>query len=105
MGKAGLKVVTNLTLQPYSPYLVEKWYNNKNISEKWKKSITVKNSTPGKMYGNVKTQQIDNPTRVITSGCNTTIENLSIFAEFMILQMNYHHELKTQTICQTLLTT
>ena len=41
----------------------------------------MKDSTPGKMYGNVKTHKIGNPTRVITSGCNTTIENLSIFAE------------------------
>ena len=29
------------------------------------------------MYGNVR----GNPTRVITSGCNTAIENLSIFVE------------------------
>ena len=43
--------------------------------------MTVKDSTSGKMYGNVKTHKIGNPTRVITSGCNTTIENLSIFAE------------------------
>ena len=38
----------------------------------------VKDSAPGKMYGNVKTI---NPTRVITSGCNTAIENLSIFVQ------------------------
>ena len=60
---------------------IEKWYNNKSISEKWKKFITVKDSTPAKMYGNVKTHKIGNPTRVITSGCNTAIENLSIFVE------------------------
>ena len=58
---------------------IEKWYSNKSISEKWKKFTTVKDSTPGKMYGNVKTHKIGNPTRVITSGCNTAIENLSIF--------------------------
>ena len=33
------------------------------------------------MYGNVKTHKIGNPTRVITSGWNTAIENLSIFVE------------------------
>ena len=60
---------------------IEKWYNNKSISEKWKKFITVKDSTPGKMYGNVKTHKTGNPTRVMTSGCNTAIENLSIFVE------------------------
>ena len=33
------------------------------------------------MYGNVKTHKTDNPTRVITSGCNKAIENHSIFVE------------------------
>ena len=61
--------------------MIAKWYNNKSISEKRKKFITVNNSTPGKMYDNVKTHKIGNPTRVITSGCNTAIENLSIFVE------------------------
>ena len=60
---------------------IEKWYNNKSISEKWKKFRAVKDSTPGKMYGNIKTHKIGNPTKAITSGCNTTIENLSIFVE------------------------
>ena len=41
---------------------IEKWYNNKSISEKWKKFTTVKDSTPGKMYGNVKAHKIGNPT-------------------------------------------
>ena len=59
----------------------EKWYNNKSISEKWKKFIMARDSTPGKTYGNVKMHKIGNPTRVITSGCNTAIENLSIFVE------------------------
>ena len=33
------------------------------------------------MYGNVKTHKTGNPASVITSGCNTAIEDLSIFAE------------------------
>ena len=61
--------------------MIAKWYNNKSISEKWKKFITVKDSTPGKIYDNVKTHKIGNSARVITSGCNTAIENLSIFVE------------------------
>ena len=60
---------------------IEKWCNNKSISEKLKKFITVKYSTFGKMYGNVKTHKIGNSTRVITSGWNTAIENLPIFVE------------------------
>ena len=31
------------------------------------------------MYG--LTHKVDNPVRIITSGCNTAVENLSIFAE------------------------
>ena len=33
------------------------------------------------MYGLVKTHKEGNPVRVITSGCGTAIENLSIFVE------------------------
>ena len=33
------------------------------------------------MYGNIKIRKTDNPARVITSGCNTQLENLSIFVE------------------------
>ena len=33
------------------------------------------------MYGNVKTHKIGNPKRVITSNCNTAIENLSSCVE------------------------
>ena len=33
------------------------------------------------MYGLVKTHKLGNPVRVITSGCGTAIENLSIFVE------------------------
>ena len=43
----------------------ETYKGERSMSEKWKKLIKVKDSTPGKMYGNVKTI---NPTRAITSG-------------------------------------
>ena len=33
------------------------------------------------MYGLVKTHKEGNPVRVITSGCRTAVENLSIFVE------------------------
>ena len=33
------------------------------------------------MYGLIKTHKVDNPVRVITSGCGTAVENLSIFVE------------------------
>ena len=34
-----------------------------------------------KISGNIKTHKADNPARVITSGCNTAVEHLSIFVE------------------------
>ena len=37
------------------------------------------------MYGLVKAHKVDNPVRVITSGCNTAIENLSIYMEHEII--------------------
>ena len=46
--------------------------------------ITSHNSRLGKMYGNIKTHKTDNPARVITSGCNTPVERLSIFVEKML---------------------
>ena len=33
------------------------------------------------MYGLTKTHKADNPVRVITSGCGTAVESLSIFVE------------------------
>ena len=33
------------------------------------------------MYSLIKTHKVGNPVRVITSGCRTAIENLSIFVE------------------------
>ena len=90
-----------------SLWLIEKWYSNKSISEKWKKFITVKDSTPGKMYGNVKTHKIGNPTRVITSGCNTATESLSIFVENVLYDIasELPSRIKDTITCWTLLTT
>ena len=38
------------------------------------------------MYGLVKTHRNDNTVRVITSGCNTSVENLSIFVESILFK-------------------
>ena len=51
------------------------------MAEEWKKFIKPNNSSAGKMYGMVKTHKNDDPVRVITSGCNTAIEKLSILVE------------------------
>ena len=66
---------------------IDKW-NSKNILEsKWKYFITPFSSTAGKMYGNVKIHKENNPVRVITSGCNTAVENLSISAENVLFEL------------------
>ena len=51
------------------------------IDNNWKRFITPTNSNPGKMYGLVKINKVNNPVRVITIGCNTAIESLSIYIE------------------------
>ena len=51
------------------------------LDKKWKSYIQTECSTSGKMYGLIKTHKNDNPARIITSGCNTAIESLSIFVE------------------------
>ena len=60
---------------------IKKWSGKNIISDKWKEFITPEQPAAGKMYGLVKTHKDGNPVRVITSGCNTAVENLSIFVE------------------------
>ena len=54
---------------------IEKWKLNGVLNDSWSRFIKPSNSTPGKMYGLVKTHKKGNPVRVITSGCRTAIEN------------------------------
>ena len=58
------------------------------IDNNWKRFITLTNSTPGKMYGLVKTHKVNNSVRVITSGCNTAIESLSIDIEHVLFELS-----------------
>ena len=60
---------------------IEKWKRNGVLNDSWSRFIKPSYSTPGKMYGLVKTHKEERPVRVITSGYGTAIENLSIFAE------------------------
>ena len=55
---------------------IEKWKRNGVLNDSWSRFIKPSNSTPGKMYGLLKTHKEGNPVRVITSGCETAIENL-----------------------------
>ena len=57
------------------------------IDKNWKRLITPTNSTPGTMYGLVRTHKANNPVRVITSGCNTAIESLSVYIELVLFEL------------------
>ena len=60
---------------------VHKW-KYLGLSNKWVKFITgVIDVHPGINYPLIKTHKPNNPPRVITSGCGTPTENLSLFVE------------------------
>ena len=59
--------------------VIWKWTSKGEIDNNWNRFITPTNSTSRKMYGLVKTHKINNPVRVITSGCNTAVESFSIY--------------------------
>ena len=67
---------------------ITKWTSKGVVDNNWKRFITPTNSTPGKMYGLVKTHKVNNPVRVITSGCNTAIERLSIYIEHVLFELS-----------------
>ena len=60
----------------------------RKIDNNWKKFITPSTSTPGKMYWLVRTRKVNNPVRVITSGCHTAIESLSIYIERVLFELS-----------------
>ena len=59
----------------------KKWVERGAISKDWALFIEPSLSKPGNMHGLIKTHKTSNPSRVISSGCGTAIENLSIFVE------------------------
>ena len=71
---------SNLFLEKVNLW-IQKCTENKVLDKSWSKFIEPSFVAPGLMYGLVKTHKADNPVRVITSGCGTAVENLSIFVE------------------------
>ena len=67
---------------------ISKWTSKAVIDNNWKRFITPTNSTPAKTYGLVKTHKVNNPVIVITSGCNTAIERLSLYIEHVLLELS-----------------
>ena len=67
---------------------LEKWTKNRSIDDKWLSYLNPTNdSTPGKMYGLIKTHELCNPVRVITSGCCTIMEKLSSSVETVLFHL------------------
>ena len=60
---------------------INTWQSIKALNNDWVKFITPEHSKLGKMYDNIETHKMNNPARVITSGCSTAVESLLIFVE------------------------
>ena len=65
----------------------EKWYGKGEITSEWKDFVINKDAKPGKNSTLYKTHKEGNPVRLLTSGCNTAIENLSRFIEVVCSPM------------------
>lgn len=62
---------------------IDKWNSLRKLPKEWATFIKTSNPKPGTMYGLIKTHKPNNtnPVRTISSGCGTSIENLSIYVE------------------------
>ena len=67
---------------------VSKWTTKEVIDSNWKRFINTTNSALGKMYGLVKTHEVNNPVRLITGACNTAIESLSNYIEHFLFELS-----------------
>ena len=59
----------------------EKWLKRGDLSADWSKFIINATAQPGKNSTLYKTHKENNPVRLLTTGCNTAIENLSRYIE------------------------
>ena len=61
-----------------------KWINKKAIPETILKFVVNRKATLAKAKGLIKSHKEGNPTPLLLSGCNTAIENLSIFVDYYL---------------------
>jgi hypothetical protein len=59
----------------------EKWSSNGHLSKEWSSFIVNENAKPAKNSPLYKTHKSGTPVRMLTSGCNSATENLSLFVE------------------------
>ena len=67
---------------------ISKWTSKGVIDNNWKRLVSPTNSTPGKTDGLLKTHKVNKSVRIITSGCNTAIESLSIYIEHVLFELS-----------------
>ena len=96
-----LKVVFKNRLQPDNMHinkvkeLVTKWISRNEISKEWAKYIVNENAVPGKNGTTLhKTHKPNSPVRLLITGCNTAIENLSRFIEVVCAPLTNNIEIK-----------
>ena len=68
----------------------QKWVKKKEISEKWGEYVINTDAIPGKNATLYKTHKQGNPVRLLTTGCNSAIENLSRFVERVCAPLSDH---------------
>ena len=62
----------------------KKWINKKAIPDTMLKFVVNPKATAAKAKGLIKSHKQGNPARLLLSGCNTAIENLSIFVDYYL---------------------
>ena len=77
---------------------IQKWTQNNVLCKTWQKFVELSDVTPGKIYGLVKTHKVNNPVRVITSGCGMAVEDLSVFVERCLYPEVLKNESRIQDI-------
>ena len=60
---------------------VKKWKDKGELNSRWANFIINEDAQPGKNSTLYKTHKDGTPVRLLTTGCNTAIENLAIFVE------------------------
>ena len=69
----------------------KKWKSRKVISGKEEEWIAIKDTSPGRIYGNVKAHKVGHPYRFILSGEGTAIENLGRWVEYHLKESSTQH--------------
>ena len=81
-----------------------KWISKNEISKEWAKYIVSENAVPGK-YGTLhKTHKPNDPVLLLTTGCNTAIENLSHFIEVVCAPLTNNIETRIRDTSHLLFT-